>query len=177
MNKYEKSFINILPASINSIFCYFNFSSSCMKEFEQIYEDHSWDTSKTMLKLYYIENGIAIEKQSVFTDGLADNWYITLEENDVDLFVEIGKLLINNEYIPLISSNILYMPRNNQINATNIYMIDINNPNSSSNFDDSESNNNYIYNTEILKSDMQSKNQKKLEEYISKKHCDLSSSK
>jgi hypothetical protein len=131
LNQYNKSFINILPASSNSIFCYFSFSSSFIKAFEERTEVNTWSTSKTLLKLFYIENGVPFEKQSILTDGLADNWYITLHDNDIDLFVEIGKLTMENVYIPILTSNILSMPRTNPMNSTNIYMIDINNSNCS----------------------------------------------
>jgi hypothetical protein len=168
MNPYDKSFINILPASINSIFCYFNFSAAYIKKFEEINETTTWTTSKTMLKLFYIDNGIPMEKQSILIHSLADNWYITLTENDVDLFVEIGKLTKVNKYIPLLASNILSIPRASQINSPNIYMMDINN----SNYIDKD-----LYNTEILKPDKSLKDYDKFEAYINKKHCDLSSSK
>ena len=130
MIKRDKSYIILLIKNEHTLFCYYNISSSTIKEFEEKHGESSWGNSTPVIKLYFIENGISREKETIYIDRLANNWYINIEEDDKDVYVELGRLLQSNEYIPVIASSSITTPRAHVSGDSNLYFVNVNEHNS-----------------------------------------------
>ncbi|MBC8059269.1 MAG: DUF4912 domain-containing protein [Clostridiaceae bacterium] len=101
----NKTSLVLLVQNPYTIFCYFNLENSIVKVFEEKYGFHAWDLSKPILKVYSIENGGIKELQTIFLDLKADNCYINLERDNLNLFVSLGRLLSADSFIPITVSN------------------------------------------------------------------------
>lgn len=126
----DKSYIILLIKNEHTLFCYYNVGTTTIKEFEEKYGENSWGDSKPIIKLYFIENGISREKETIYIDPLANNWYINIEEDDKDVYVELGRLLQSNEYIQILVSGSITTPRAHVSEDSNLYFVNINEHNS-----------------------------------------------
>ncbi|MDF2505073.1 DUF4912 domain-containing protein [Clostridium sp.] len=121
----DKFALTLLVQNSNTIFCYFNISPVIIKIFQDRYGEDFWKNSKPVLKVYNTTSSDLREIKTVYLDALADNWFITLDESGIDVFVKLGRILPNNEFVPIFISNTITTPRNNQSNNSNTYYIDI----------------------------------------------------
>ncbi|WP_010235841.1 DUF4912 domain-containing protein, partial [Clostridium arbusti] len=121
----DKFALTLLVQNSNTIFCYFNISPVIIKIFQDRYGEDFWKNSKPVLKVYNTTSSDLREIKTVYLDALADNWFITLDESGIDVFVKLGRILPNNEFVPIFISNTVTTPRNNQSNNSNTYYIDI----------------------------------------------------
>lgn len=128
----DNSYIILLIKNEHTLFCYYNIGTNTIKEFGEKYGENSWDNSTPIIKLYFIENGISREKETIYIDRLANNWYINLQEDDKDVYVELGRLLQSNEYIPLATSDSITTPRAHVSGDSNLYFVNVNVDNASS---------------------------------------------
>lgn len=113
MGSKHKTFLYLLVQNPYTIFCYFNIESSIVKGFQEKYGFNSWDSSKPILKVYSIENGEAKEIKTIFLDLKADNWYINLDRDNLNLFVKLGRLLPDDSFASIRVSNTVATGRGN----------------------------------------------------------------
>lgn len=127
MIEINKSYINLLIKSAHTLFCYYNLSKPTINEFETLYGIHSWNSSIPFLKVSYVENGISKLVKIIQLDPLANNWYINIPENDEDkdIYLEYGRAIVKNEFIPILVSNLITTPRNHQSMDNNLYFLNI----------------------------------------------------
>lgn len=121
----DKFALTLLVQNSNTIFCYFNISPVIMKFFQDRYGEDFWKNSKPIIKVYDTTNGDSREIKSISIDPLADNWFINLDRSGIDVFVKLGRVLPNNEFVPIFISNTVTTPRNDQSNNSNVYYIDV----------------------------------------------------
>lgn len=121
----EKSNLVLMVQSGHRIFCYFNISPLTVKEFEDRYGENSWKNSKPVIKVYSVENGRVENIKTIFIDPLANNWYIDLERDDLDLFVKLGRVLPDNTFAAFGISNTVTTPRENKAIDRSVYFVDV----------------------------------------------------
>ncbi len=121
----DKSTLVLMVQNGTRVFCYFNISPMMVKEFEDRYGENSWKNSKPVLKVYFVENGIAKEMQTIFIDTFASNWYINLDKDDVDVFVKLGRVLPDNTFAAFAVSNTVTTPRENESIDSSVYFVDV----------------------------------------------------
>lgn len=121
----EKSNLILMVQSARRVFCYFNVSPMTVKEFEDRYGENSWKNSKPVLKVYSVENGAAKEVKTIFIDAFANNWYIDVDSDDMDIFVKLGRVLPDNTFAAFAVSNTVTTPRDHESGDTNVYFVDI----------------------------------------------------
>lgn len=124
MQHTDKSRLVLLIQNSNNIFCYFNISSLTVKEFEDRYGENSWNNSKPVLKVFRINNGDAEEYKTIYLDPFADNWYIHLDRDGMDLFLKYGRVLPNDNFAALVVSNTVTTPRVTYSADRSIYYVD-----------------------------------------------------
>lgn len=120
----EKSNLILMVQSSRNVFCYFNISPMTVKEFEDRYGESSWKNSKPVIKVYSVENGIAKEIRTIFIDAFANNWYIHMDRDDMDLFVKLGRILPDNTFVAFAVSNTVTTPRDHESGDTSVYFVD-----------------------------------------------------
>ncbi len=121
----ENSILTLLVQNPYKVFCYFNVSPMMIKEFEDINGENSWKNSKPQLKVYEVINGDAIEKETIYVDPLANNWFIDLKKDGIDVFVKFGRVLENGKFVEFLVSNVVTTPKNYQSQDSNLYYIDV----------------------------------------------------
>lgn len=125
MIKDDKFALTLLVQNANTIFCYFNISPVITKIFQDRYGEGFWENSKPVLKVYDSTNNSSRELQTIYLDPLANNWYINLDRSGIDVFVELGRILPNGEFVQILVSNTVTTPRSDQSNNSNVYYIDV----------------------------------------------------
>lgn len=120
----DSSRITLLVQNSHTVFCYFSVSPLLIKEFEDKNGEGSWKNSKPVLKVFEVDNGIASEIKTLYIDVFANNWFIKLDKSGVDVFVKLGRMLVNDSFIPFAVSNTVTTPRSNQSNDFGVYYID-----------------------------------------------------
>lgn len=121
----EKSSIVLMVQSAHVVFCYYNISPMTIKEFEDMYGEESWRSSKPILKVYEIEGGISKEIETIYLDVFADNWYINLYKSNMNVFVKLGRILPNDKFVSIAISNTVSTPREFKHENTEVCYIDI----------------------------------------------------
>lgn len=121
----EKTSLVLMVQSSRRIFCYFNISPSTIKEFKEKYGENLWESSRPALKVYLVEEGIAKDIKTILIDDVADNWYIDMEQDDVDIFVELGRVLEGNTFVLFAISNTITTPRDHGAEDNSVYFVDI----------------------------------------------------
>lgn len=120
-----KATLVLMVQNATRVFCYFNTSPMVVKEFEDRYGENSWKNSKPVLKVYFVEDGIAKEKKTIFIDAFANNWYIDLDKDDVDVFLKLGRMLPNNSFEAFAVSNTVTTPREHESGDSSVYFVDV----------------------------------------------------
>ncbi|MDP4144290.1 MAG: DUF4912 domain-containing protein [Bacillota bacterium] len=121
----DKSILVLMVQNSHNVFCYFNVSAMTKKEFQDRYGENSWRNSKPVLKVYSVENGNAKEIKTIFIDNFANNWYIKLDRDDLDVFVKLGRMLPDNTFAAFAISNTVTTPRAHQSGDTAVYFVDV----------------------------------------------------
>lgn len=121
----DKSSIVLLVQNAHKVFCYFSVSAIEIKEFQDRYGENSWKNSKPVLKVYEVVNGIVSEIKTIYIDAFADNWFVNLEKDDIDVFVKLGRVLADDTFVALAVSNTVTTPRDNQSSDSAVYYVDI----------------------------------------------------
>ena len=121
----DRSKMVLLVQNSHNVFCYFNVSNVTVEEFKVKFGESFWKNSKPVLKVYVIENGNAKEEKSIFIDECANNWYIRLERDAVDVFVKLGRVLPDDSFVAIEVSNTVTTPRANQSGDNNVYYVDV----------------------------------------------------
>lgn len=125
MLQNEKSMLVLLVQNCNNVFCYFNISPITVKQFEDKYGENSWRNSKPAIKVYEIVNGCSKEIKTILIDPFANNWYVHLDKDDMDVFVKLGRILPDDTYAPFAVSNTVTTPRSKQSDDTTVCYIDV----------------------------------------------------
>ena len=121
----EKSNLVLMVQNSRRVFCYFNISPMTVKEFADRYGELSWQNSKPVLKVYLVQNGIAIEIKTIFIDTFANNWYIDMDRDDMDIFIKLGRMLPDNTFAAFAVSNTVTTPRDHESGDTSVYFVDV----------------------------------------------------
>lgn len=120
----DKSSIVLMVQGIGKIFCYYTISPITVKKFEDLYGENSWNSSKPILKVYCLDNGLTKEMKTIYLDPFASNWYIDVNRDDTDVFVKLGRMLPNNKFELIATSNTVTTPRGHQSQDNQVYYID-----------------------------------------------------
>lgn len=120
-----KTKIVLLVQNARRLFCYFNCSPLSIKEFEDRYGEGTWGNSRSALKLCSIDSGVPKEIKTIEIDNFADNWYIDLCGDSQDVFLKLGKILNNGEFVVIAFSNIVKTPREYVSGDTTLNYIDV----------------------------------------------------
>lgn len=107
----NKAYIILLIQSAYTAFCYYNISKEAILEFDKTYGKDSYNTAKPILKVKVKKGTNQHEMETIFLDPFADNWYISLSEDDCDIFLELYRKLPDSNEILLASSNTTTVPR------------------------------------------------------------------
>lgn len=110
----EKTYLVLMVQSSHRVFCYYNISSMTVRKFEDRYGEALWINSKSAIKVYSIENGVAVNINTIFIDPFADNWYIDIQKDNMDVFIKVGKFISSDKFIELAVSNIVTTPRDSR---------------------------------------------------------------
>lgn len=121
----DKSSIVLLVQNANNVFCYFNVSAVEIKEFQDRYGENSWKNSKPVIKVYEVVNGIASEVKTIYINAFADNWFIHLDKDDMDVFVKLGRMLADDTFVAFAVSNTVTTPRSSQSGDSAVYYVDV----------------------------------------------------
>lgn len=122
---HEKSYIVLLVQSAHVVFCYYRVHSDTIKEFNNIYGKGSWEESEPALKVYEAIDGEEKEIETIYIDPFADNWYIKLNNCSIKVFVKLGRILSNGEFIPVAISNTVTTPRDIESSDREIAYLDV----------------------------------------------------
>lgn len=121
----DKSILTLLVQNAYRVYCYFNISAMTIKEFEDMHGENSWKNSKPVIKVYEVICGEAKEIKTIYIDNLANNWFINLERDGMDIFVKLGRMLPNDNFAAFAVSNTVTTPRNTQSNDRAVYYVDV----------------------------------------------------
>lgn len=121
----DKSSIVLLVQNARNVFCYFSVSAVEIKEFQDRYGENSWKNSKPVIKVYEVVNGIASEVKMIYIDAFADNWFIHLDKDDMDVFLKLGRVLADDTFAAVAVSNTVTTPRDSQSGDSAVYYVDI----------------------------------------------------
>lgn len=121
----NSSILTLLVQNPYTVFCYFNVSPIIVKEFEDRYGENFWKNSKPVLKVYQVVNGDAIEIKTIYIDSLANNWFINLKDEGIDVFVKLGRMLPDDKFAAFAVSNTVSTPNDNQSKDNNVYYVDV----------------------------------------------------
>lgn len=121
----DKSTLTLLVQNSHNVFCYFYVSPMTIKNFEDRYGENSWKNSKPMIKVFEVVNGEAREIRTIYIDNLANNWFINLNEDGIDIFVKLGRMLPNDNFVAFAVSNTVTTPRSQQSNDRAVYYVDV----------------------------------------------------
>lgn len=120
-----KSKIVLMVQSARRVYCYFSVSPLFIKEFSDKHGEALWSSSKPVLKVYELQGDEEKEIESIFIDTFADNWYIDLNKDAIDILVKLKRLLPDNTYIDVATSNKVTTPRMVESQDTSVYYKDI----------------------------------------------------
>lgn len=125
MVENEKSSIVLMVQGTYRLFCYFNISPRTIKEFEDIYGEDSWKSSKFIIKVYSVEDSMSKELKSISIDNLTNGCYIDMDRGDQDVFVELKRKLPDDNFEILAVSNTVNTPRNYKSADTGLYFVNV----------------------------------------------------
>lgn len=117
--------IILLVQNAETIFTYFVVSPTSIMRFNKKYGENSYNNSSPILKLYYSDGESFKEGESIYINSFTDNWYIHPCRQGIDVFVKLGRVLKNGEFIELAKSNIVSIPRSSESWDGNIVYSDI----------------------------------------------------
>jgi hypothetical protein len=115
--------ITLMVQSAHTLFCYFNGNA------HQINKVSSDSNFKLVLKVYCIDNGIENELKTIEIKDNADNWYIHLDSDDLDVFVKLVKINSDNTFHTIGISNVVTTPRKHPSPDKNVYYLNKSNKN------------------------------------------------
>lgn len=99
------------------LYAYWEISATKQEEFIQRYGQETWQTSRPAMRVYDITG---MEKETYkdghsfrefILDPWADNWFIEVGQPDRSFYAELGRMLADGIFIPLLRSNIVTTPR------------------------------------------------------------------
>jgi hypothetical protein len=125
MELIEKASITLLVQGAKKIFCYFEIPQKIKDKFDEIYGEEFWKKSKPLLKVFQVSNEKIEEIKKIYVDKLADNWYIELENDNMQIYVELGREHLNGMYISLAKSNNVYTPSETQSSVKSNSYVDL----------------------------------------------------
>lgn len=118
---YMEGKITLMVQSAHTLFCYFNVNTH---KKDKVKPDSNF---KLFLKVYSIENGIEKEIKAIEIKDNADNWYINLERDDMDVFVKLVEKNSDNTFHTIGISNVVTTPRKYPSSDRNVYYLNISN--------------------------------------------------
>lgn len=107
----NKANIVLLIQNAYTAFCYYNVPTESIRQFDKQYGNDSYNNSKPIIKVKIQKGNYCIEMDTITLDPFADNWYISLKEDDCDIFLELYRKLPDNREHFLAKSNIVTVPR------------------------------------------------------------------
>lgn len=101
----------------NWLHAYWEISATKHEEFISQHGTEAWHSSRPVIRVYDISDlkeEVTILYHSfkeVYIDPWADNWFIEVGQPDRTFFVELGRLLVDGNFISLLRSNLVTTPR------------------------------------------------------------------
>lgn len=100
----------------NWIYAYWEISSAKYHDFVHRYGHEAWDNSRPVLRIYDVTgsgdylNPSNLCFREIYLDPWADNWFIEVGQPNRTFYAELGRVLANGEFIPLLYSNLITTP-------------------------------------------------------------------
>ncbi|QAT39393.1 DUF4912 domain-containing protein [Clostridium sp. JN-9] len=116
---YMEDKITLMVQSAHTLFCYFNANTH---KKDKVMPGSNFNL---FLKVYSVENGIEKEIKTIEIKDNADNWYINLDLDDMDVFVRLLEKNSDNTYHTIGISNVVTTPRNYPSSDRNVYYLNI----------------------------------------------------
>jgi hypothetical protein len=105
-NAYGVNRLVLLPKDPHRLFAYWEITPGLEEEMKTRHA--SWEMGQTILRLYDVEDSTYKE---ITLDVPANNWYLEPEMADRPYRAELGRILPDRRYIPILSSNTVRTPR------------------------------------------------------------------
>ncbi|MCY6482835.1 DUF4912 domain-containing protein [Clostridium aestuarii] len=125
MSTSKNSSIVLMVQNAYRVFCYYDISPLTIKRFEDFYGEGAWENSKPVLKVFEICEGKEKERQTIFLDIFADNWYIDMEKDNMKVFIKLGRILSDYKFVSIAESNVVTTPRSGQVSKDDVHYIEI----------------------------------------------------
>ncbi|SHH24838.1 DUF4912 domain-containing protein [Clostridium grantii] len=138
MELIEKASITLLVQGAKKVFCYFEIPQKIKNNFDEVYGEEFWKKSKPILKVFQVENENIEEIKKIYLDKIADNWYIELENDNIKIFLELGREHLNGMYVSLAKSNEVVTPPEAQSTVKSVTYLDLSNEDSIHSVEDNE---------------------------------------
>ena len=97
----------LMPKDPHWLYTYWELTSSLYETMRATYGD-SWEQGRMVLRLFHLDNG---NIRDIDIDDYADNWYLSVDNADQRYRAELGRLLADGSFIPLLQSNTVRTPR------------------------------------------------------------------
>lgn len=110
-NSCEEAKVLLLIQNAYTAFCYFHIPHEAIVNFDKRFGKGMYNVAKPCLKVFKVINNNKHEIQSINIDPFTDNWYISLNAEDSDIYVELVRYTENNMSYTLGTSNIVTTPR------------------------------------------------------------------
>jgi len=104
---YGTNRVVLLPRETHSLFTYWEVTPE-LAAAKQTEYGPAWAAAPLILRVHNADLGTASDLE---ISPAADSWYIPVNHADCRYYVELGKLLMGNYFIRLVTSNIVRTPR------------------------------------------------------------------
>lgn len=121
----EKASIVLIVQGTYRLFCYFDIPPRSIKEFEDKYGEDSWKNSKSILKVYSVEDQTTKKLKEIYINNHVNSCYIDMDKGDQDVFVELEKIIANDNVEVIAVSNTVSTPRNYESTNTGVYFVNV----------------------------------------------------
>lgn len=120
----NSSYINLLVKDTHTVFSFFEISDQSKNECIEKYGTQFITKAVPCIKVFYLENGVAIFQYILYPDKLTNNWYLNIKDEDVELYVVLG-LVYEQAIIEIATSNVITTPREHPSKNIELYYVKI----------------------------------------------------
>lgn len=99
------------------LYAYWEVSAAKQQEFIHRYGEENWQRSRPALRVFDVTGlagdafGFSHSFREFTLDPWADNWFIEIGQPDRSFYAELGRILPNGSFVPLLRSNRVSTPR------------------------------------------------------------------
>lgn len=104
--KYESTFGALLPLDRERVYVYWEISSLTKNKFQEKYGEKSWQNSILALRLFTGE-----EQRIIKLHDYTDNWYVYLTNQELPQKGELGRIMPDRLFVPLLLLSIFWQTK------------------------------------------------------------------